>query len=169
VKPVTEGSSRVGTSAQRLRAWFEQASAGPFVYRAEGGSLGAQFTPWTQPENLKHLGQDDRHACTATQIAIPQTGSRSCPPGCATTPSNGLTAPSLRFPSTSRRAPTSPTRATEHPSSTTDTGMLRRISTSTTRMPPHPGFRLPLPTWCAHSRRRSGTRGVESEQPSSCW
>jgi hypothetical protein len=44
------------------------------VYRAKGGSIGARYTPWTLPDNLKHLVKDDWHAYTGTEIAVPQTG-----------------------------------------------------------------------------------------------
>ncbi|WP_064446379.1 RNaseH domain-containing protein [Micromonospora sp. NBRC 110037] len=44
------------------------------IYRAKGGSIGARYTPWTLPDNLRHLLKDDWHAYTGTEIAVPQAG-----------------------------------------------------------------------------------------------
>lgn len=44
------------------------------VYRAQYGRLGAQYTPWTLPEHLQHRIEDDWHAYTGTEIAVPRRG-----------------------------------------------------------------------------------------------
>lgn len=42
------------------------------VYRSNGGAIGARYTPWTLPENLRHLLKEDWHAYTGTEIAVPR-------------------------------------------------------------------------------------------------
>lgn len=44
------------------------------LYRAKGGSIGARYTPWTLPTNLRYMLQDDWHSYTGTEITVPQTG-----------------------------------------------------------------------------------------------
>jgi hypothetical protein len=41
------------------------------LYRSKGGSIGARYTPWNLPENLRHLLKDDWHAYTGTEIHRP--------------------------------------------------------------------------------------------------
>jgi hypothetical protein len=44
------------------------------IYRAKGGSIGARYTPWSLPEELRFMLKDDWHAYTGTEIAVPQIG-----------------------------------------------------------------------------------------------
>jgi hypothetical protein len=43
-------------------------------YKAKGGDIGARFTPWTLPDDLKHLIKDDWHSYNGTEIGIPLAG-----------------------------------------------------------------------------------------------
>jgi RNase H domain-containing protein/argonaute-like protein len=43
-------------------------------YKAKGGDIGARYSPWTIPEELRHLLKDDWHSYTGTEIAIARTG-----------------------------------------------------------------------------------------------
>jgi hypothetical protein len=44
------------------------------LYKAKGGATGARFTPWTLPDDLKHLLRDDWHSYNGTEICVPQPG-----------------------------------------------------------------------------------------------
>jgi hypothetical protein len=52
--------------------WLYPKSSRP--YRQKGGAIGAHYTPWTLPEELRHLLREDWHAYTGTEFAIPQAG-----------------------------------------------------------------------------------------------
>jgi hypothetical protein len=44
-------------------------------YRAKGGRTGAEYTPWTLPDDLRFLLQEDWHSYTGTEIAVARPGS----------------------------------------------------------------------------------------------
>ncbi|MEV6370136.1 RNaseH domain-containing protein [Micromonospora musae] len=47
------------------------------IYRSKGGSIGARYSPWTLPEEIRFLLKDDWHSYTGTEIAVARSGAWS--------------------------------------------------------------------------------------------